>query len=46
MCGGVVKSGSMAEASENWTEVVESGGEKGTVFSRPLSDRELKMGVE
>jgi hypothetical protein len=36
----------MTEASEDWTEVVEAERRKGTVFSRPLSDRELKMGVE
>jgi len=37
---------SMTKHSEYWTKLVEGTSEEVTVFSHPLSDRELKMGVE
>jgi hypothetical protein len=36
----------MAATSGKWTEAVEGVREEGTVFSRPLSDREIKLGGE
>ena len=36
----------MAATSGKWTVVVEGVREEGAVFSRPLSDREIKLGGE
>lgn len=48
MCCGALRCGEvcMAATSGKWTEAVEGVREEGTVFSRPLSDREIKLGGE
>ena len=45
MCCGALRCGEvcMAATSGKWPEVVGCVREEGTVFSRPLSDREIKL---